>query len=177
MDKRLTRPWQRLGWRIGLLCLGALALGAAFDRAWMALAIMLAIILLHTFAKIHRLHRWLLSRRQLPDEEQHGIWYELHALLRGRNRATRRRKRRLLGLLGAFREAAQALPDAMVYLGPDQRIVWFNAAAEQLIGLNHPRDIGAGITHLLRSPQVVDWLESGARRFAPTGDAALELAS
>lgn len=162
MDKRLTRVWQRLGWRLSVLFIVAFSLGAIANRGWMALSITLAVVLAYTLIKLYRLHRWLLSIRQLPPDEQHGIWYELHALFRNRNRANRRRKRRLLELLRAFREAAEALPDAMVYLSADQRIVWFNAAAEHLIGLNHPRDIGAGVTHLLRSPRVVDWLEAGA---------------
>jgi two-component system phosphate regulon sensor histidine kinase PhoR len=162
MDKRLSRVWQPLAWRLGAACIAAWALGALVDRAWMCLSIVLAAALAYTLVKLNRLHRWLLSSRQLPPEEQHGIWYELHSLFRTRNRASRRRKRRLLDLVRAFREAAEALPDAMIYLGADQRIVWFNAAAEHLIGLNHPNDIGAGITHLLRSPRVVDWLEAGA---------------
>lgn len=162
MDMRLARVWQRLGWRLALLNLGAFALGALFGQGWMLLSISLAGTLIYTLAKIYRLHRWLLSSRQLPPPEQYGIWYELHALFRRRNRSTRQRKRRLLELLRGFREAAEALPDALIYLSADQRILWFNRAAKRLIGLNHPRDIGAGITHLLRSPRVVEWLEAGA---------------
>src|SRR5690606_5193545 len=145
MDKRLNRVWQRLGWQLALMCASAFGVGAIFDRAWMGLSIVLADVLAYTLAKVYRLHRWLLSRRQLPPDEQHGIWYELHALFRSRNRAERRRKRRLLDLVRAFREAAEALPDAMIYLGADLRILWFNTTAARLINFNHPRDIGAGI--------------------------------
>lgn len=162
MDKRLVRVWQRVAWRLALIAGVAFGVGALFDAGWMVLAIALAAVLAYTLHKVFRLHRWLLSGRQLPPEEQFGVWYEMHALIRGRNRSNRLRKRRLLTLLRTFHEAAQALPDAMVYLGADQRIRWFNDAATKLIGLNHPRDIGAGITHLLRSPRVVDWLEAGA---------------
>jgi two-component system phosphate regulon sensor histidine kinase PhoR len=162
MDKRLGRVWQRIGWRLGLLGAGVFALGAIFGHAWPALAVTLAAILLYTLIKLYRLHEWLLSNRQLPPDEQHGLWYELHALLRRRNRSGNQRKRRLLELLRGFREAAEALPDALIYLDADQRILWFNSSAERLAGLNHPRDIGVGITHLLRSPRVIEWLEAGA---------------
>jgi two-component system phosphate regulon sensor histidine kinase PhoR len=162
MDTRLARVWQRLGWRLALAAAAALALGALVGQPWLALALLLGGCLLYTLAKLHRLHEWLLSRRQQPPAEQYGLWYELNALLRRRRRDEHRRQRRLLALLRTFREAAEALPDAMVYLSADQRILWFNRSATGLIGLSHPRDIGVGITHLLRSPRVVDWLAAGA---------------
>jgi two-component system phosphate regulon sensor histidine kinase PhoR len=162
MDTRLGRVWQRLGWRWGLAAVAALALGALVGQPWLALALLLGGCLLYTLVKLYRLHEWLLSRRQQPPAEQYGLWYELNALLRRRRRDEHRRQRRLLALLRTFREAAEALPDAMVYLSADQRILWFNRAATGLVGLSHPRDIGVGVTHLLRSPRVVEWLAAGA---------------
>lgn len=162
MDKRLARVWRPLGWRLALLALAAFALGALAGFAWQALALALAGILGYTLFKLYRLHAWLLSRRQQPPEEQYGLWLALHELLLRRSRAGHHRKRRLLALLRTFREAAEALPDATIYLSVDQRILWFNESATRLIGLRHPRDIGAPITHLLRAPRVVEWLAAGA---------------
>lgn len=162
MHERLERVWTRLlGRTLALLALATLA-GALAGHAWAALAAALALVLAYTLAKLYRLHAWLLSRRQQPPPEQYGLWYELHALLRRRKRDERRRQRRLLALLATFREGAEALPDALIYLSEDFRILWFNPAATRLAGLSHPRDIGVGVTHLLRSPKVSDWLAGGA---------------
>jgi two-component system phosphate regulon sensor histidine kinase PhoR len=49
--------------------------------------------------------------------------------------------------LRAFRDAAAALPDAVVALDEDGRIDWFNAAANDLLGLKYPHDIGAHLTN------------------------------
>jgi two-component system, OmpR family, phosphate regulon sensor histidine kinase PhoR len=162
MDTRLARVWQRLGWRLALAVLATGVVGAIIGRVWMALAALFAALLIYTFAKLYRLHGWLLSRRPQPPPERYGLWYELHALLRRRHRHERGRQRRLLDLLRAFRDAAEAMPDALVYLSAEQRILWFNSAATRLVGLRHPRDIGVGVTHLLRSPRVVNWLAAGA---------------
>lgn len=162
MDHRLRRVWRRLAGRLLLIAAAAFGLGSLVGWGWPALTAALAVLLAYHLIKLHRLHAWLLSGQQQPPPERFGLWYELHELLRRRNRASRARKLRLLRLLRIFREAAEALPDAMIYLRADQRILWFNSAATRLLGLHHPRDIGAGITHLLRSPRVVDWLQAGA---------------
>src|SRR5690606_10328108 len=61
---------------------------------------------------------------------------------RVKNRAARRRTE-LFGLLRAFRDAAAALPDALVATDEEQRILWFNAAAGGLLGLAYPTHRGA----------------------------------
>lgn len=162
MNARLDRVWQQLVIRLVLIVLLGLIAGAIAGQVWAGIALALAALLGYTLLKLYRLHAWLLSQRHFPPEEQHGLWYELHALLRRRGRNVRHRQRRLAELLEQFREAAQAMPDAIVYLDRDQRILWFNRSSTGLLGLSQPRDIGVGITHLLRSPRVVDWLAAGA---------------
>lgn len=162
MNTRIERVWQKLFLRLALIVLLGLVAGAIAGNTWAGVAVALAAVLAWTLRKLYRLHAWLLSRQHFPPDEQHGLWYELHALLLRRQRNVRRRRRRLLTLLEQFREAAQALPDAVVYLDHDQRILWFNRPSIELLGMKPRRDIGVGITHLLRSPRVVDWLTAGA---------------
>jgi len=82
----------------------------------------------------------------------------------------RARKRRLVGMLRAYRALADALPDAVVVFERDsQRIAWFNAAANRLLGLRHPVDIAAPLGERLRSMPVARWLASG-RHAEPLSD-------
>ncbi|HCZ47730.1 MAG TPA: phosphate regulon sensor histidine kinase PhoR, partial [Gammaproteobacteria bacterium] len=61
--------------------------------------------------------------------------------------------RRRLGLIvQRFEESSAALPDAAVLLAEDGRIDWCNEAAQRLLGLRTPRDLGQRITNVVRHP-------------------------
>lgn len=162
MDNRLTRTW--LGLLLRLLALiGAAALvGTAIGHPWPAICAVLVLILAHMLYRLYRLHGWLLSRQRGMPDDTWGIWSELQQHLDRRGNEGRQRQRRLLGLVQAFREAADALPDAIVHLTSDQRIVWFNHATLQLLGLHNPGDIGGVLTELVQEPRVLEWLRAGA---------------
>jgi len=156
------RAWlQTLAAIAGWLLL-ALLVGFALDAIWPALAIALAITLTWQFRHWHRLLTALRDRRQVREAPSWGLQDELHTLLRRRERDHLRSRRRLHRLLHAFRQAAAALPDGVLVLGPERRIEWFNPAAGELLGLRRPRDIGLPLPHLLRAPRVLDWFDGGA---------------
>lgn len=80
--------------------------------------------------------------------------------------------RRLLTMLRAYRAAADTLPDAIVAVEREsQRVQWFNAAAERLLGLQYPRDIDAAIGGRLQPLPMARWLSMG-RHAEPMLDVA-----
>ncbi|MFA7541500.1 MAG: phosphate regulon sensor histidine kinase PhoR, partial [Lysobacterales bacterium] len=158
----MSNPWHTFFWRLAAICGAALVLGAVIGQAALLLALALAGILAHTLFKLHRLQTWLGSQQQTPPHERCGIWHEIYSLLRRRSNNYRRRQQRLLILVRAFREAAEALPDGIVHLAADQRVVWFNQPAARHLGLHWPRDAGLALTDLLRwSPAALAWLRQG----------------
>ncbi|MFI4968845.1 MAG: phosphate regulon sensor histidine kinase PhoR [Lysobacterales bacterium] len=160
MPSRLGRAWRSSLWRLALAILVALGVGA-----W-AHAISLSLLLLTLGAlalgmfKLARLGRLLGSRHRMPAADGNGIWAEIQNLVRRRQRAAVDDKRRLIGSLRAFRDAAAALPDAVVALDREQRIQWFNKAAGRLLGLKYPADIGGPLTNLVRAPRFAEWLRA-----------------
>ena len=159
----MTTPWRSLFWRLALICLTALALGALLGQPALALAIALAAVLAHTLFKLQRLQVWLRSQQLTPPRERCGVWSEVYSLLRRRGNNHRRRQQRLLILVRAFREAAEALPDGLVHLSADGQVVWFHPPAADYLGLHWPRDAGVALADLLRwSPTAVAWLQHGA---------------
>ena len=72
-----------------------------------------------------------------------------------------RRRDQLFGLLRAFRDAAVALPDALVAVDGERRIRWFNTAAGSLLGLDYPEDLGARIAEAVEIPALAAWIDSG----------------
>lgn len=150
-------------WRLSVVLLAGLLLGAAFGRASWGLAVALALALTWHYWQLHRLLGVLSSRRAVAAPEGWGVFSEVQQRLYLRQREARQRKQRLRGLLRSFREAAAALPDGVVVVArQDLRIAWFNAAAGALLGLRQPVDVGTPLNHLIRMPRVIEWLEGGA---------------
>ena len=156
----LRRSLTRVLLRLLPLLAAATALGGLLGSALGGLSTGLALALAWQLAEQLRLMRRLRGRLRLTPANGLGLWSEFNDLLLRRQREGRRRKRRLVTLLRAFRQAAAALPDAILVLQPPGfRIVWFNKAAGPLLGLRYPRDMGARLLNLVRQPRVTEWLE------------------
>lgn len=159
----LKRAWQHTAGRLALVVLGSLLLGLLSGHPWPLLCAGLLGVLVWHYAQLHALLGQLNRREWLERAQGQGVFSELTRVLYLRQRENRERKRRLLGTLRAFRQAAAALPDAVVVLSRrEQRIEWFNESSEHLLGLCYPKDIGNRFSNLVRSPQVTAWLEAGA---------------
>ncbi len=63
-------------------------------------------------------------------------------------------------MLRAFRDAAMALPDALVALDGERRIRWFNTAAGTLLNLEYPQDVGAPLLDAVKIPGLAEWIDS-----------------
>lgn len=92
---------------------------------------------------------------------------------------TRHRRAQLFEMLRAFRDAAMALPDAMVVVDGDRRIRWFNTAAGSMLGLDHPADLHRPVADAVAIEGLSEWIESGAAESLPDthapGNADLQL--
>jgi two-component system phosphate regulon sensor histidine kinase PhoR len=77
------------------------------------------------------------------------------------------RARRFAGQLRNLRAAGDALPDALVLRDGDDRVRWFNRAAERLLGLQRGRDRGVVLSDHLRGSELGAWLHDGAHDSAP----------
>jgi two-component system phosphate regulon sensor histidine kinase PhoR len=109
---------------------------------------------------LHRMQRWLRSRRRGPPPEGHGAWTDIAEFIWRKLRTERSRKRRLVALLRAFREAAAALPDGVVVLDRERGVLWFNESAGRLLRLAVPRD---------RGKRVDDFVPLAARKWLAEG--------
>lgn len=160
MPSRLGRAWRSSLWRLAAVLLVALAIGGWLRAIPQALLIALAACSAYGLFRLARLCRILTDARHVPAAEGSGLWDEMQNLLRRRQRDAFEEKRRLVHLLREFRNAAAALPDAVVVLDRERRILWFNTAANTLLGLKYPQDIGGPLTNLVRAPRFVEWLRA-----------------
>ena len=137
----------RLGVGSAAALLAAAAIGHALDATAWGLAIVasvaLATVLLHLHHEESRMPATALSST-VADAARHAS-----------------RTRRLAGQLRALRNAAAALPDALVLLDRESRVRWFNEAAVRLLGLRRPRDRRAVLSTRLAGTAIADWLTGG----------------
>ncbi len=112
----------------------------------------LAAILAYQFWNYARLLTWL---GRLNGE---ASWGDVFYLLDKQTRFGHDRQQKAMADMEQMRVATSALPDALVVLDADNRIVWLNDAAERQLGLSQARDVGQFIYYLLRHARFTEWL-------------------
>lgn len=157
----MSNPWIEELWRTLAIAGISLLIGWAFGEIALALLLGLGVYAGWHMRQVYRLERWLRHGKRFHPPEARGIWEEIfHHIYRLQQR-NRKRKRKLGGMLNRFQQATAALPDATVVLSDGERIEWWNDAAEALLGLSYPRDVGQHVANLVRAPAFVDYLNSG----------------
>ena len=151
--------WQVSIGRFVLLIAVALLIGLALGRVQLLLLVALSGYVAMSLRSLYRIQRWLRSRLRVPPPGDWGVWSDVAHTVYQRLEQERSRKRRLVRLLRAFREAAAVLPDGVVITTLGREVVWFNEAAERLLGLHPRRDRGARLDRLLAHPRLREWLE------------------
>lgn len=157
--RALSKPAWRHIVRIVLALLVAAAVGAAFDRSLLFVAVVLGTLLSYEVRNLLRFEHWLRRRSSEPPPNMAGLWGEVVATA---NRLYRRKvfhKRRVLLLLREFRRMTSAMPDGAVLLGPHREILWFNRTAGEWLGLRRKIDNGIRIDNLVRNPEFVEYLD------------------
>ncbi|MBB5207025.1 two-component system phosphate regulon sensor histidine kinase PhoR [Chiayiivirga flava] len=142
----------------------AAGIGGLLGQFWPALALCFGVIAAWQFWQLSRLLQLLRTQRRVPPPRGIGLFAQLTEQLHRRQHEARTRKRRLTTMLRAFRQAAASLPDAIVALdADDHRIEWFNEAAQRLLDLRYPGDLGRRLTRLETVPRVAEWLRGDAQ--------------
>lgn len=167
----------RTAWTTTLLRLLAwlalgLALGLAVGRPWAGLALAALVALGWQARTLRGVLRRLDARQRVTPPSRRDAWGALASLIDRGHAETRARRRRLLGLLRAYRTAAATLPDAILVVERNsQRLVWFNEASTRLLGLHYPRDRDAPLAKALAPLPMARWL-AGGRNAEPLRDVA-----
>ncbi len=154
----MLNPWRALVWRLTLLFLGAALLGGLVGQFWLALLVAALSGLAWQLWQLHQLERWLRDDQENTPPRLEGVWSDIAERIARLRRQSRKRKRKLGRLLEQFQQATSALPDAAVVLDDGDRIVWCNDPCQSLLGLSATQDLGLPITHLLRHPGLVAFL-------------------
>ncbi|HEV8693351.1 MAG TPA: phosphate regulon sensor histidine kinase PhoR [Lysobacter sp.] len=162
MPPRARSAWFRTLGQLALILVAAAVIGLLIKHPWPVLTFAALGVVAWHYWRLRKLLVRLTARQRHTPPLGEGTWNELDRLLYRGQAEMRGRKKRLIEMLRAYRAAAAALPDAIVVVERNsQRIQWFNAAANGLLHLRHPRDIGAPVANRLQPLQLSHWLAAG----------------
>lgn len=147
----LMRLWLYVG--VGLVA------GASFGIAAYGVGFALAAYLLQHLRQLWTLRRWVDTPKAIELPEVRGLWGDIFESLEELQKRNRKRKKKLAAILAEFQASTAALPDGAVVLGERGEIVWFNRAAQALLGLHSSQDLGLRIANLIRHPDFGAYVE------------------
>lgn len=137
-----------------------LALGALFGHALAGYAIALTLCLVWQLRYLRALRMWLEAPKQIDLPEPAGLWGEIFEKLIELQKRNRKRKKKLAAIVSEFQASTAALPDGAVVIGTRGGILWFNKAAQALLGLRGQGDVGIRIPNLIRHPDFAEYFSS-----------------
>jgi len=135
--------------------------------AWFLALSVVVLYLLRQLWCVLRLLHWAGRPLGTPTPSASGAWGAVFEALHRRARLSSAEREQATQELARFRRAAEALPDGVVILDGHRAIEWLNLQAEICLGLKASTDTGSRITHLLREPEFVAFLDSGDHRGIP----------
>jgi two-component system phosphate regulon sensor histidine kinase PhoR len=144
---------------LGLALLAGHYRGADAALALVVLGFLAAAILLARHMR--QLVEWTRQPAGNMPPQVDGLWGSVFAELGDRFQRELAVRDKLSAELGRFQQAAQAMPDGLVYLADDDSIEWLNVMAEQHFELDRRRDLRTPITNLVRQPEFVAYLQAG----------------
>lgn len=136
----------------------ALALGALFGQAVLALLITVLCYLAWTIYNLNHLIQWL-NKPSKNVPESSGVWDTIFKNTYQQYQRQRKSKRKLASMLTRFQASTRALPYSTIVLNNLDEIEWFNPAARQLFNLRDKEDIGQNIINLIRNPAFANYLK------------------
>ncbi|SAL35637.1 phosphate regulon sensor histidine kinase PhoR [Caballeronia humi] len=149
---------------VSLALLAALsALIGAFLGVRVALAFAVVVLVVQSFiSTFHTQRLWRLLDAPVYGEVPSalGIWGEIYYRLHKLAKRWHAQVRQVEQQHSRFIQAIQASPNGVAMLDDRDQIEWCNAIAETHFGLDAKRDLRQHVTHLVRQPEFVRYLNS-----------------
>jgi two-component system phosphate regulon sensor histidine kinase PhoR len=155
------QSWSRTVWRFSLYLGAVLFVGFIFEHIMLTLMLALTFTLVLNYIHLYKLTKWLWQSRAMTPPSAPGIWHHIYEGIYYLQRRNRNKRKSLGELVKRFREGFEALPDAVVVIDKDARIMWCNRNARIELGLRWPDDNGRRIDNLIRNPSFIDFLHKG----------------
>ncbi len=153
------RVWEREITAVILLLLISVIVGGITGHFIVFLFLLMLGIIITQFLQINRFEKWIRAggRGQYPKTK--GVWEDIYYHVYRIKKSEKRRKKKLRNIIDQFRQSTEALPNAVIILGPHDQIDWANKSAREVFGLK-TSDKGQRIPNLIRFPEFNRYLRS-----------------
>ncbi|MDE1183735.1 phosphate regulon sensor histidine kinase PhoR [Paraburkholderia sp.] len=154
--------WARSVVSLVLLALVCAAL-TAFTNLKIALIVAVIVLLAQSaFSTFHKQRLWRLLDAPVYGEvpSAPGVWGEIYYRLHKLAKRWHAQVRQVEQQHSRFIQAIQASPNGVAMLDDHDQIEWCNSISEVHFGLDAKRDLRQHITHLVRQPDFVKYLNS-----------------
>ncbi|MEN9558976.1 MAG: phosphate regulon sensor histidine kinase PhoR [Pseudomonadota bacterium] len=146
-------------WRLCLLLLAVLSL-SVWPQFYLLLGFsaLLAVVVLWDGVQQQHLRRWAKHPKKTAFPDASGRWGSVLAAIQKAFRQQQHDMRQLADELYRVKSVLSALPESVVFLDVEDRIVWANQTAEKLLQIKTPTDVGTPIAWQVRDPGFIAWL-------------------
>jgi len=160
----LLRDWRKELNRLLIVTFIFGCVGYFLNAMTLALLIALALYIGQNFYQLRRLHKWLsqdhINKSEPP--ESFGLWGDILDGIYRLQKRERKSSRKLKAIIDKAQESSAALEMAVVMVSKHSTLVWWNKAAETLLGLHFPNDQNQAVLNLIRDPRFADYFNSGS---------------
>ena len=147
--------------RVAAVILLGTVLGRLTGHYALSLALTLLLYLGEHFYQLLRLLILTDTGRRITPPFPAGLCGEIYQTISLHQKRSRKRKRGLVRFATRFREAAGAIPDALVILDKEQRVEWANPSTQSLLGFSWLDAAGRTFTDLIRYPALKEYIDGG----------------
>ncbi len=146
--------------KILLLSFIGLLVGYQWGNIWFGVSVALAIYIFRHLFHYRRLDEWLVGGGRAEKPFTNLFWSTIMDQMLRLLSQLRKDKEQLKSDVEYFKESFQALESAVVVVDTRGAIDWCNLASANLLGIELERDRSQLFHNLIRSPEVINYLES-----------------
>tara|TARA_R100000306_G_scaffold62590_2_gene74954 strand:+ start:40766 stop:42100 length:1335 start_codon:yes stop_codon:yes gene_type:complete len=160
----LFSDWYSALRRLLLIFSALLLAGWLIGQPALVVLIGTLIYLVYHLLQLRRLYNWLKRNegaQPSPPPEGRGIWgyvFDAMYLLQRREREALLEQK---SIIDKAQESTSALEMAVIMISGKGSLVWWNPAANRLLGLQSPKDRHQPVTNLIREPQFIEYFNRG----------------
>ena len=145
----------------GLLAVAILAFGQITGR-WIESALFfVSVALVISVWRRNQMYDWLEKRPGTTISNLPGLWVDMTERVVRRERNLIRERDEAQSVLVNLHKSLSSLDSGLVHLTAEWKINWWNAAAATLLGLRDGFDKDAVLFNLVRTPELIRYVEEG----------------